>query len=484
MRFNYKEVFFLSYSGWMELIHWIIIFVVAWAVSTWLFRKHPSIKAYAKIFSIVRIDRLVEFIKKRKSLSKFTSKMADIGLILGFGVFASDYLYGKKQDSAAKRFAVAVISFVFLFGIFSLLFLSALIPNPVLGEFAFLLAFIFSVFGFAGFLVALLFITAFNILVRTLAGQPSCPQVAPIIPGVQIPQVPIFIPFYAWIGIFLAMIVHEASHGIQALGEKIKLKSAGVLLLGFFPIGAFVEPDEKELAKADERAKVRLYSAGPSSNLFLMLPLFAVLFLIGSFLVEPAAVAFDNAYEQGVDFVEVAGVSEELSFCGNPPAPAFGKLEEGMRFISVNGLAINTKRDVLAAIASNPFAESEFVVERNGAQETILITPHSETNSFGFLVEDKLIDGFEFPVQEYTDYYNVSLIWDIFRWALFISFLLGMFNFIPLVFLDGWHIAKVIYPPYLKPFIKKKADREHLVEKFFLLLILGLLVLNALPLFF
>ncbi len=467
----------------MEFLFLAFIVLAALVTSTWMLRKHSAVKPYAKVFSIVRIDRLVKFIKKRKGLSKFTSRLADIGLVLGFGILASDFLYGKKQ-TPIKRFAVAVLSFIFLFGVFSLLFLSALIPNPVLGNFAFVLAVIFSVFGFSGFLIALLFLTAFNILARMLAGEPSCPQVAPVIPGVQIPQVPIFIPLYAWLGIFLAMIVHEASHGIQALGEKIKLKSAGLLFLGFFPVGAFVEPDEKELKKADERAKLRLYSAGPSSNLFLMLPLFVVLFVIGSLFVAPATEAFNADYIPTVDYVEVVGVNEQLAFCGNPVAPAFGKLEPGMKMLEVNGKEIITSSDVLAAIAANPFQESEFVVEQDGVVKSIFITPHSETNSFGFNLENKLIEGAVFPQAKYDYLELTATVWDVVRWALFISFLIGMFNFIPLVMLDGWHIAKVIYPPYLKPFVKKKADREHLIEKFFLFLVLGLLLVNALPLFF
>jgi len=480
----------MNYLLWLDYVlanypwHVGVLALILLGVATWLLRKHPSIQPVAYIFSIFRIGGLVKLIEERKGLSKFTSKMADIGLVLGFGIFASDYLYGKKQDSAAKRFIVVVLSFVFLFGIFNFLFLSALIPNPALGEFAFVLAFIFSIFGFSGFLVALLFLTAFNILIRTIAGQPSCPQVAPVLPGVHIPQLPFFIPIYAWVGIFLAMIVHEASHGIQAIGEKIKLKSAGLLLLGFIPIGAFVEPDEKELGKADERARVRLYSAGPSSNFFLVIPLLVLLFVIGSVFVAPATDAFNEVYLPTVDYVEVVGVNEQLSFCGNPPAPAFGKLEPGMKMIEVNSREIVTSSDVLVAIASRPFQESEFVVEHNGEIKSIFITPHSETNSFGFNLENKLIEGAVFPQAEFEHLGLMATLLDVVRWALLLSFLIGMFNFIPLSIIDGGHIAKVIYPPYLKPFIKKKADRERLVEKFFLFLILGLLLINALPLFF
>ncbi|WP_367883132.1 site-2 protease family protein [Thermococcus peptonophilus] len=62
------------------------------------------------------------------------------------------------------------------------------------------------------------------------------------------------------------MVVHELSHGIVARADKLPLKSVGLVLLAVIP-GAFVEPDEEELAKAPLRSRLRVYGAGSMANI-------------------------------------------------------------------------------------------------------------------------------------------------------------------------------------------------------------------------
>ena len=47
---------------------------------------------------------------------------------------------------------------------------------------------------------------------------------------------------------------------------KIKLKSLGVLLC-IVPIGAFVEPDEKQMEKISRRDRSRIFAAGLTTNI-------------------------------------------------------------------------------------------------------------------------------------------------------------------------------------------------------------------------
>lgn len=73
------------------------------------------------------------------------------------------------------------------------------------------------------------------------------PSVSILIPGVDIPGSQIYVPFiYGLIGLATVVIIHEFSHGIQSVCEKIPIKSMGLLLFFILP-GAFVEPDEKSL---------------------------------------------------------------------------------------------------------------------------------------------------------------------------------------------------------------------------------------------
>ena len=82
-----------------------------------------------------------------------------------------------------------------------------------------------------------------------------------------IPGVNNLIPLtFGLIALIVGIVVHEFAHGILALVAKLKVKSLGVLML-VVPIGAFVEPDEKELNNAPRIERMRVYAAGPAMNI-------------------------------------------------------------------------------------------------------------------------------------------------------------------------------------------------------------------------
>ncbi len=70
---------------------------------------------------------------------------------------------------------------------------------------------------------------------------------------------------YVIVGISVAVLAHELSHGILSFVSGIKLRSIGVLLL-VVPIGAFVEPDDEELKAASRPKRLKVFAAGPAAN--------------------------------------------------------------------------------------------------------------------------------------------------------------------------------------------------------------------------
>ncbi|MBR5954665.1 MAG: membrane-associated Zn-dependent protease, partial [Methanobrevibacter sp.] len=85
------------------------------------------------------------------------------------------------------------------------------------------------------------------LLVSSLETVTTTPSVSLVIPGVEMPGSSIYVPLgYGLIGLATVLVVHEFSHGILAICEKISIKSIGLLLFAIIP-GAFVEPDEDEL---------------------------------------------------------------------------------------------------------------------------------------------------------------------------------------------------------------------------------------------
>ncbi len=141
--------------------------------------------------------------------------------------------------------------------------------------------------------------------------EPAAGLVLPI-PSSQPSSIPgvIGIPFWFWIiTIAIILIPHEFMHGVIARMEKVRLKSVGLLLLAIFP-GAFVEPDEKQLAKKGIWPRLRVFAAGSFINIIIGL---SVLFIAQTFL-------WNAAVQPGLLITSVAD---------NSPAALAG-LKEGM----------------------------------------------------------------------------------------------------------------------------------------------------------
>ncbi len=94
----------------------------------------------------------------------------------------------------------------------------------------------------------------------------------------------IFLPLWLWIlGIISIVVPHELSHGLVALSQNIKIKKIGYAFFLFIP-AAFVEPDERELKRADPKKKIKIYGAGSFANfLVAMSCILANLILVNAF---------------------------------------------------------------------------------------------------------------------------------------------------------------------------------------------------------
>src|SRR5467141_1599833 len=105
-----------------------------------------------------------------------------------------------------------------------------------------------------------------------IRANPPSPEALLGLPGIN-PIIPLG---YGILGLSVAIILHEFSHGILSRVAKINIRSLGLIFL-IFPIGAFVEPDEDQLRALPRRQRARLYAVGPATNVLLAV-LFATLF--------------------------------------------------------------------------------------------------------------------------------------------------------------------------------------------------------------
>lgn len=99
-----------------------------------------------------------------------------------------------------------------------------------------------------------------------------------------------------------SVVIHEVFHGIVARKHKMKVESVGILFF-VVPMGAFVEPDEEEMSKADPVVRRRIFASGAGINIVIGIAMLLIL----SFAMMPAA----QPIHQGL-YVE--GVSQEQPF--------------------------------------------------------------------------------------------------------------------------------------------------------------------------
>ena len=81
------------------------------------------------------------------------------------------------------------------------------------------------------------------------------------------------------LGLLLTIVIHEFGHAILARIEDMRVRSMG-LLIAVVPIGAFVEPDEEDVERARGMPKIRMFGAGITNNIVFGLLCFAVMFLL------------------------------------------------------------------------------------------------------------------------------------------------------------------------------------------------------------
>jgi membrane-associated protease RseP (regulator of RpoE activity) len=148
------------------------------------------------------------------------------------------------------------------------------------------------------------------------------PTVSLILPGVDVPGSPIYVPlFTGFIALATVLIIHEGGHGILAKAEGVSIDSVGLLLALVIP-GAFVEPNEDDIKRLNSFSRIRIYFAGPMFNIALCLIALVITAGIGGF------IASEDLYTS--DGMEISSVV--------PASPADGVLSQGMVIKEINGI--------------------------------------------------------------------------------------------------------------------------------------------------
>jgi membrane-associated protease RseP (regulator of RpoE activity) len=173
-------------------------------------------------------------------------------------------------------------------------------------------------------------------IVPQIKTAPS-PQLVLGIPGIN-PIIPIW---YGILGLLVAIVVHEFAHGIMTRAGGMKVQSLGLVFL-VFPIGAFVEPDEKDLQDATRSKRAKVYAVGPGTNIVLSLVVLSLFCGVFMSSLEPT-------HEGALISVTTGGVVV------GSPAERSG-LTANCVVVSIDGTPISSTTDLNSRVSPNPGA--------------------------------------------------------------------------------------------------------------------------------
>lgn len=317
------------------------------------------------------------------------------------------------------------------------------------------------VIGFSG--MAYIFYVLVNGAFSLFLVPSAAPVVAPVLPGVKIPGAPVLSFFHWIIAIFLVAAVHEFSHGVFARLYNLKVKSSGFAFLG--PIlAAFVEPDEKQLAKAKKREQLAVFSAGPFSNVVLGV----IFFLIFSFATGPIESKTIDA-----DGIIVGQVMDGF------PAGKAG-LEAPFVLRAVNGGEVLDFVNFSLVVSEIQPGDKVTLTTDKGSFDLVTV-PNPDNSSKGFIgisgfdQKTKVKESFRksYGLFAYKALHWINL---LVVWLFVINIGIGLFNLLPLGPVDGGRMFFVVLLSVFKD--KSKAKR---VWNFVSLLCLLFIVINMLP---
>ncbi len=329
------------------------------------------------------------------------------------------------------------------------------------------------------------------------------------LPGIN-PIIPLW---YGILGLVVAIVIHEFSHGLMARHADVKVLSLG-LTFWIIPMGAFMEPDEEKIMKIPAKDRTRMFAVGPASNLILA----AICALIFSGLIMGAVGPANDGDGIGISTVVM-------------DSPAHGNLTAGTIMVSFNGTAVMDYND-FSVVVQNTTAGQNVTIETyhkdTGPGSVTLTlanrydyTDDEEDNGTGYLgvstqdISTAAFHPFEgadeqgglvqsmvvyitlplqrmSPVSEETSvFYEITgpwssipepLFWVIancFYWVFWLNLMVGLTNALPAVPLDGGYIFKDWFTQLVERFKPslEEAKRTKMIDSITMFLAFGILFL-------
>lgn len=256
------------------------------------------------------------------------------------------------------------------------------------------------------------------------------PTVSLILPGVDIPGSPLYIPFgTGLLALATVLVIHEGGHGVLARVEDVAIDSVGLLLMLIIP-GAFVEPNEEELKKINGISKLRVYFAGPMFNMGLAAIALVIMICIGGF------IASDVYTSDGMEITSVI-----------PSSPSDGILSDGMIIQGVNNQTVSNYSSYVKVMDTTQIGDNISITTDKGTFN-IVSTSNPNNSSRSYIgvrsQEHKIV------APDVRDKYGTFIPWlitqlrEFFYLVFLLNFSVGTFNLLPMKPLDGGLILEEV----------------------------------------
>lgn len=325
--------------------------------------------------------------------------------------------------------------------------------------------------------------------------------------------IPVLNPFfpvtYGLIALIITLVIHEAGHGIVARVHNIRVESTGILLFLGIPVGAFVNIEQELLVKASMKQKSAILTAGALNNMILAaISLITLYFVIST--LTPITTSGES--KTGVVVMSVndgslaskIGLSKEsiIQTIGGQKVHGVDDLGKLLRSNLGHNIQITwqdkTGQKISRSVNLPPFVSSNkgilgiaitdltpnpsLVLQRYKSWFTsnpiallapptlgqgMLLVPYSDLMAPKY---ESNILGSSFPI-----------IANILFWIWFINFNVGIFNALPITFLDGgsWYSSLIESRTQ-----KSKASMVKNASLLLSLIMIGIVIMSiALPYF-
>ncbi len=252
-----------------------------------------------------------------------------------------------------------------------------------------------------------------------------------VYPGMTVPGLGV-LPFWDWIiALFMIATIHEFSHGVVARAHNVPIHNTGIVLFG--PIlGAFVEPDEKKMAKEKDIVQYSILAAGSFSNI--ALALIALLLLnfaaapLQQGMTEDIGFTFDSYSGENMPF-ETTGISTGTLITGinGQTTKQFQNFQQELLFYRAGEkIKISTPdKEYDLTLGKHPDNPQKAYLGIQGIRNEISVKDTYTTGLANF--------GYNF----------IAWLTGFLRWLFLLSLGIGIFNLLPLPIVDGGRMAQV-----------------------------------------